>query len=303
MAKGAKQPGIRSMTGFARVSFGDPLVELDVEVKSVNHRFLEVAFKAPKCYAGLERDVKAVMQQLHKRGRIDLVVSRRARAGSQLGAEEFSPDFDGAVKRFSAACKRYGARGDSLAEFLGQLVLREGTSEGDSVAVSDEEAGHLLRIVSEASQALAAMRESEGAGLETEISQRVGCIEGIRAEIGKIMDGAPKRLRERMEERLKGLAPEVKADPERIALEVALMADRVDVSEELARLDIHVEQFRQVLKGNPDGVGRKLDFMTQEIGRELNTIGSKAQDARVQGLVVDAKAELERIREQVQNVE
>lgn len=303
MAKGAKQPGIKSMTGFARVSFGDPLVELDVEVKSVNHRFLEVMFKAPKCYALFERDVKAALQQLHKRGRIEVSISRRARQGSQPVVEDFSPEFDGAVKRFSAACKRYGARGDSLADLLGQLILREGAGEAEGVAVSAEEAGHLLRIVSEASQALAAMRESEGAGLEAEISQRTAVIAELRAKIGQLMEGAPKRLRERMQERLKGLAPEIKADPERLALEVAILADRVDVTEELARLDIHLEQFRQTLGGHPDGVGRKLDFMTQEIGREFNTIGSKAQDARVQGLVVEAKAELERIREQVQNVE
>ncbi len=303
MAKAPQGPGIRSMTGFARVSFGDPLIELDVEIKSVNHRFLEVAFKAPKCYAALERDVKSVVQQLHKRGRIELSVQRRVREGAQGASEDFSPTFDAAVKRFSSACKRYGARGDSLAEFIGQLVLTEGAADGDGAPVSEDEAAHLLRVVSEASEALAAMRESEGAGLATEIGQRLSSIESIKSEIGKVMDGAPKRLRERLEERLKALAPEVKADPERLALEVALMSDRVDVTEELARLDIHLSQFRQALSGHADGVGRKLDFMTQEIGRELNTIGSKAQDARVQGLVVDAKAELERIREQVQNVE
>jgi uncharacterized protein (TIGR00255 family) len=99
------------------------------------------------------------------------------------------------------------------------------------------------------------------------------------------------------------LAPDVVVDPERLATEVALMADRVDVSEEISRLEIHIQQFRKTLEGHPDGVGRKLDFLTQELGRELNTIGSKAQDAGVQGLVVEAKAEVERIREQIQNVE
>lgn len=303
MAKKAQPIGIKSMTGFARVSFGDPSIEIDVEVKSVNHRFLEVMFKAPRCYSALERDVKSTLQELHKRGRIEVTVSRRARADMPVAVEEFSPTFDTSVKRFTAACKRYGARGDALGEFLGQLVLREGSGDTEMVEVSDEEVGHLLRIIGEASQGLAVMRESEGAGLGTEIGQRLSAIETLRGEIGRHMEGAPKRLRERMTERLKAVAPDVQVDPERLAQEVAILSDRIDVTEELARLDIHISQFRQTLGGHADGVGRKLDFMTQEIGRELNTIGAKAQDARVQGLVVDAKAELERIREQVQNVE
>jgi uncharacterized protein (TIGR00255 family) len=107
-----------------------------------------------------------------------------------------------------------------------------------------------------------------------------------------------------MQERLSALAPEVVIQPERLAQEVALLADRIDISEELSRLDIHLSQSALLIRdGHADGVGRKLDFMTQEIGRELNTIASKAQDAYVQGIVVEAKAELERIREQVQNVE
>jgi uncharacterized protein (TIGR00255 family) len=118
------------------------------------------------------------------------------------------------------------------------------------------------------------------------------------------MMGASGRIKERLMERVALLAPEVRVDPERVALEVALLADRVDVSEELSRLEIHCSRFALILKqGSKDGVGRTLDFITQEIGRELNTIGSKAQDAVVQGVVVEAKAELERIREQVQNIE
>ena len=303
MGKKTEEIGLKSMTGFARVSFGDPSIEIDVEVRSVNHRFLEVMLKAPRCYAAMERDAKAAIQQLHKRGRIEVSVSRRARAESPASLDDFSPAFDTSVKRFSAACKRYGSSGDALGGFIGQLVLRESSGEVEGDAPSDVEVGHLLRLISEASEALAVMRESEGAGLAADIRQRLDMIESLRGEIGRQMDGAPKRLRARMQERLKAVAPDVQADPERLALEVAMLADRVDVSEELSRIDIHLAQFRLALAGSPDGVGRKLDFMTQELGRELNTIGSKAQDAKVQGLVVDAKAELERIREQVQNVE
>ena len=190
-----------------------------------------------------------------------------------------------------------------MADFIGELVLRDGMAGEDSDLLSQDETFNLLRIISEASEALVVMRETEGLGLVSDIVQRLSTIESLRSEIGVIMEGAPTRIKERMEERLKVVASDLRLDPERLALEVALLAERVDVSEELARLDIHLAQFRATLKGHLDGIGRKLDFMTQEIGRELNTVASKAQDARVQGFVVDAKVALERIREQVQNVE
>ena len=303
MNAAAVKVSVKSMTGFARVSFGAETLEIDIEVKSVNQRYLEIIFKAPRRYSAIERDVKAIFQQQHRRGRIEISVTRRSKDVGNGSGIEFSLPFDSAVKRYSAACKRYGAHGDSLADFIGELVLRDGMAGEDSDLLSQDETFNLLRIISEASEALVVMRETEGLGLVSDIVQRLSTIESVRSEIGVIMEGAPTRIKERMEERLKVVASDLRLDPERLALEVALLAERVDVSEELARLDIHLAQFRATLKGHLDGIGRKLDFMTQEIGRELNTVASKAQDARVQGFVVDAKVALERIREQVQNVE
>ncbi len=303
MNAAAVKVSVKSMTGFARVSFGAETLEIDIEVKSVNQRYLEIIFKAPRRYSAIERDVKAIFQQRHRRGRIEISVTRRSKDVANGSGFEFSLAFDSAVKRYSAACKRYGAHGDNLADFIGELVLRDGMAGEDSDLLSQDETFNLLRIISEASEALVVMRETEGLGLVSDILQRLSTIESLRSEIGVIMEGAPTRLKERMEERLKVVASDLRLDPERLALEVALLAERVDVSEELARLDIHLAQFRATLKGHLDGIGRKLDFMTQEIGRELNTVASKAQDARVQGFVVDAKVALERIREQVQNVE
>ncbi len=303
MNAAAVKVSVKSMTGFARVSFGAETLEIDIEVKSVNQRYLEIIFKAPRRYSAIERDVKAIFQQQHRRGRIEISVTRRSKDVGNGSGIEFSLAFDNAVKRYSAACKRYGAHGDNLADFIGELVLRDGMAGEDSDLLSQDETFNLLRIISEASEALVVMRETEGLGLVSDIVQRLSTIESLRSEIGVIMEGAPTRIKERMEERLKVVASDLRLDPERLALEVALLAERVDVSEELARLDIHLAQFRATLKGHLDGIGRKLDFMTQEIGRELNTVASKAQDARVQGFVVDAKVALERIREQVQNVE
>ena len=303
MNAAAVKVSVKSMTGFARVSFGAETLEIDIEVKSVNQRYLEIIFKAPRRYSAIERDVKAIFQQQHRRGRIEISVTRRSKDIGNGSGIEFSLAFDSAVKRYSAACKRYGAHGDNLADFIGELVLRDGMAGEDRDLLSQDETFNLLRIISEASEALVVMRETEGLGLVSNIVQRLSTIESLRSEIGVIMEGAPTRIKERMEERLKVVASDLRLDPERLALEVALLAERVDVSEELARLDIHLAQFRATLKGHLDGIGRKLDFMTQEIGRELNTVASKAQDARVQGFVVDAKVALERIREQVQNVE
>jgi uncharacterized protein (TIGR00255 family) len=296
-------PAVRSMTGFARVARGNQDVEIEIEVRSVNHRFLEVAFRAPRCYSIVERDVKALFQRLHKRGRIDVSVVRRVVGATSPQSPERSESFDRLVKSYTAACKMYGIGTEGLSGFLGQLVLREQGAGDEASTPGEAEVAQLLGAIDTASEALAAMREQEGNALVADISGRLARIASIRAEISRGAEAAPARLKEALESRIQALAPELRGDPQRLALEVALLADKVDVSEELSRLETHLEHFSSTLKGHSDGVGRKLDFIVQEIGRELNTIGSKAQDAAVQSRVVDAKAELERIREQVQNVE
>lgn len=293
---------LRSMTGFGRASVTGAAVDIDVEIRSVNSRFLEVVVKAPRCLSAVEREAKGVLQKLHRRGRFEVSITRRVREA----IEEIEPaweDLDRAVAMYSAACKRYGARGDNLAPFLASLVTRQDLSVGDRSIVDEGELSLAIDALQQASQQLSSAREIEGRGLYDDISSRVGTLRRLRDQIGDTMSGASERLRDRMRERLKLLTAEVMVDPIRLAEEVALLADRVDVAEELSRLEIHLGEFSKSLRGHADGVGRKLDFLTQEIGRELNTIGSKAQDATVQGLVVDAKTELERIREQVQNVE
>jgi uncharacterized protein (TIGR00255 family) len=291
------------MTGFARVAHGSLGVEIDVEVRSVNHRFLEVNLKIPRSYAAYERDVKAIFQRLHRRGRIDVSVVRRIVGQVVAQSPERTEAFDRLVKSYTAACKRYGAGTAGLSTFLGQLVLREQAPADENATPSEGEVADLLEVLDKASEALAAMRELEGEALVADISKRLARIGTIMTEISQGVESAPLRLKDVLESRIRALAPEIKGDPQRLAVEVAFLADKVDVSEELSRLKAHLDHFLTTLKGHSDGVGRKLDFIVQEIGRELNTIGSKAQDSRIQSLVVDAKAELERIREQVQNVE
>jgi uncharacterized protein (TIGR00255 family) len=291
------------MTGFAKVGGSVSDVEIDVEVKAVNHRFLEVALRGVPKVGVLERELKGLFQNLHSRGRIEVVVTRRVSIERQRGAEQLG-SLDSLVTVYLAACKRYGARVDDLAQFIGQAILKERLGDEQPSEISDQEGALLEELITRASIELFDSRKREGAALVKDIQGRLKQLINLRRSIEKQMSGASKRVSARLKERISALAPEIKVNPDRLAVEVALLAERVDVSEELVRLGIHVDQFGTLLKaGEPSGIGRKLDFLTQEIGRELNTIGSKAQDGVVQGLVVEAKSELEKIREQVQNIE
>jgi len=295
---------VKSMTGYARMAGVFNAVDLEVEIRSVNHRFFEVVVRAPRALGIVERELRGMLQQDHRRGRFEVSINRCVRRSGTDESFTLSPEAQSAVSAYAAACKRYGVGADALSEFIGQVVLRDLNSASDSSDVSDSEVNAILDLARRGSQSLLECRQVEGRALVRDISARIANIASMRGAIAGRSAGASNRLRERFSERLAALAPEIRVDPDRLALEVALLADRVDVSEELSRLAIHLTQFSQLLEqGHSDGIGRKLDFMIQEIGRELNTLGSKAQDAEVQGIVVEAKAELERIREQVQNIE
>jgi uncharacterized protein (TIGR00255 family) len=305
----------KSMTGFARVVLNTPTCELEVELKSVNHRFFEVATRLPRIYNEFERSIKAVLQRDHRRGRIDLSVTRRgvtSQINESNGDEKDTPksndilfetSLDRAVERFKCACQRYGVGGDLLGKFLIEAVVAYRNQEEDVVVDASLEEGHLLEAVGAASKMLVAMREKEGAYLIEEISQRMRTVEVYRTMIQEAASDLPQRAQKRLNDRIQQLLQEFPVDSARIGLEVALIAERSDITEELTRLDSHFQQFRSTLVGSPEGIGRKLDFLMQEFGREFNTITSKAQDARIQGIVVDAKADLEKIREQIQNIE
>ena len=303
MSSVTSSTAVKSMTGFAKIGGNLELVDLDVEVRSVNHRFLEVVFKGPRHLNLIERDLRRIIQGHHKRGRIEVSLSRRIRSvkSSKVVADEL---IDSVIARYIATCKRYGVTGDGLAHFIGAIILGDNESSSEIGEVDVEELNLLKGLVEQASSALCIARESEGSGLVKDIIERLGQLDLIKTKVAEQMQSAPEILKRRLLERISELSPEVQIDPHRLAVEVALLADRVDISEEIARLEIHLNQFRLIIDdGHTDGVGRKLDFTTQEIGRELNTIGSKCQNAFVQGIVVEAKAELERIREQVQNIE
>lgn len=295
--------GTLSMTGFGKARRIVAGVVIDAQLRAVNHRYLDLVVRLPGEYAESESEIVRALSERLERGRVELVVTRTPSEGHaplQLNRELLRQYL--AMFEELARSQQLTWDADFKQRALLQIVARgDITTPGSSAAtVTAEERGALRAAVEDARLQLDQMRTSEGARLADDIREKISSLGEIRGKIAAQAESAPTQLRERLEGRLKKNAADIQVDPQRFAAEVALMADRVDVSEELVRLVSHLEQFEQALSTTP--VGRKLDFLTQEIGRELNTIGSKAQDAAVQLLVVDGKVVLEKIREQVQNL-
>ena len=292
---------IRSMTGYgaatAMVEGGGTIM---VEARSGNARGLKVVIKAPPSAEAREGDLRALAEARARRGRLDLFVRLEgppAPGGRSLDEER--------VREVLDACARlrdeFGVPGDpDVASLLhvGGLFAREG--EAPEFVPEPEE---LKRTAAEALDLLVEMREREGARLEIDLRERV---DGIRRAIDEADRLAPRRL-ERERARLQAAVTELAGkglDEERLLREIALIADRWDVGEELVRARAHLEAFEEFLDAPTDEpVGRRLGFLVQELQREANTLGAKANDPRISRLVVEAKNEIERLREQVENVE
>jgi len=295
---------IHSMTGFgnARFRVGDFTFEL--EVRSVNHRHFDARIRLPRLLTNLEPDVRARLSACLARGKVDLSV-----IAPEGGAPAPRLEVDLAAAREYLAAARALAESDGVAGELDAASLL--SLPGVSRFVEPELADGLLRertlaAVDEALTALFAMRASEGAALARDLRarlERVGALAGeVEQRSGLVQDAARERLRKRARqlEADTGLLDEA-----RLHQEIAIAAERMDVTEEIVRLRSHVDQFRQLLDAAGPGkpIGRQLEFLLQELAREANTIGSKGSDAPIAHWVVELKTELERLREQVQNVE
>lgn len=299
-----KTVGVRSMTGFAKSSRSANSVTIDVELRALNSRYLEVYFRGLRLDGHQEKYLRDVIKQKHFRGKIEVAVAIAFDASAPLVDESQFARVDNLVAAYTTLCKRYGAKGDGLTEFISALVL-SGQGETDRRPEMTEVIQEsLYEVIEEASELLSQSRQKEGAGLCEDVSRRLGEIGRVAGKISGVNSGLPEAIRAKLGIRLKLLESEIRLDPSRLEQEALLLADRADVSEELARLKIHLDRCMLRLQSSDfKAIGRELDFIVQEIGREINTIGSKIQDAEVQGMVIDAKSELEKIREQVQNIE
>jgi uncharacterized protein (TIGR00255 family) len=288
------------MTGFGKKTGVWKQTSVSVEMRSVNHRFLEVAVRVPRFMSDLEDGIRKVVQQRCRRGRVDVTVSTH---GVRHSSKTVHLDRDLAGQYHQALCDL--RKELHLAGTVDLSVLAEFR---ELFSVSDQPAGtsHLntlaRKLAAGAVADLERMRRKEGHALARDLLQRVRSLEECH---GQITERAPHLAMEafaRMKNRVMQLMATDAPDQPRLLQELAVYADRSDISEELVRLNSHMLQFEQTLK-SPEAVGKTLEFLLQEVGREVNTIGSKANDAAIGRLVIRMKAEVEKLREQVQNVE
>jgi len=292
---------MRSMTGYGRSEVKEAAGMFAIELRSVNNRYLDVQVKVPRGLAALEPRVRKAVQDAFSRGRFDVYITR---SGADAGSVRFTVDGDRAEQYIGALRElktRFALPGEidlALLTALPDIISREEVTE-DAERVWTALAGALAQAMT----GLRTMREQEGETLASDIAGRLTAIEERINAISARVPGTVEQARKRMIDALERILKE-QPDPARVAQEIAILAERTDVTEEITRLASHGGQFLALMQGTGrEPVGRKLDFLIQEMGREVNTIASKALDAEISLQVVTIKAELEKIREQVQNIE
>lgn len=289
---------IRSMTGFGAAEGAVGSSRVAVEVRSVNHRFFNPSIKLPGSLARWESEVREALRKSINRGHVTVTawVERNTETTAAIDEQRFASY----VERLKDLKQRYDVGGEiDLSTVLRLPDVINSTNEQD-----DGTAEQLVEIVNRAVAALSASRDAEGKRLAGFLNERIAVVE---AAVGRLSARAPQRMveqRDKLRASIAELASGVAVDEQRLAQEVAIMADRLDVGEELDRFDSHLTAFREAMSANgSEGVGKRLGFLLQELLREANTTGSKANDSSMTRDVIAIKEELERIREQVENLE
>ena len=292
---------IKSMTGFGRCESQNEDYSCKTEIRSVNNRYIDINTRFPKSMMTLDSSVKKLIKSRCARGSFDLNISIEKNNGNS-GDLVLLPNLD-LAEQYRQAFQKIK---DSL-ELEGEIDINLLLSMKDVVkaeltAPDPAREELILNTVEDALSALIQMREEEGKHLGEDILSRLESIEKNGEFIKSRQSESVRAYKERLEERIKLLSNGVEIDPLRIAQETAIMADRCDVTEEVVRLESHINQFKNLLKKNQP-LGRKLEFLIQEINREANTIGSKTIDSEVSQTVIEIKSDLEKVREQLQNIE
>ncbi|MEA4882900.1 MAG: YicC/YloC family endoribonuclease [Clostridia bacterium] len=291
---------LTSMTGFGRAEGSVDGRAVSVEVRSLNHRYLDLSIRMPREFSPVEDKVRSLVSERIARGKVDVSVSVERR-GDTLRTVLFDMHLARAYSEGLASLARELSLSPSVSvETLAALP--------DVITVSETSLGAeemwamLSSPLGEALTQLESMRRAEGERLESDIAHRIERIDQTLQEVGAHAPNSVEAYRARLARRVADMAVDVRVDEARLATEVALFADRCDYTEETVRFRSHIAQFRASARER-GSVGKKLDFITQEMNREANTIASKSQDSNVSALVVEIKAELEKVREQIQNIE
>ena len=289
-----------SMTGYGSAKGSVEGQEITVELKSVNNRYLDCSVRLPRNFLFAEDTVKQAVSAGVSRGKVDVFVSAQASqdSGTVVSVnDELARGYRDAVARIAETLGlESGLNAFSLARFPDVLTVERCELDKDKAAAA------LSDITAKAVEEFNAMREREGERLRRDMLGKLGTIEGLVSVVEERSPQTVKEYRERLEARLRDILADRSLDEQRVITEAAIFADRTAVDEETVRLRSHIAQFRTMLEeGSP--IGRKMDFLVQDFNRESNTIGSKCSDASLAKVVVDLKSEIEKIREQLQNVE
>ena len=291
---------IRSMTGFGRAQASVEGYNITVEIRSVNHRYFEFYAKIPRTYSFLEEKIKSTLSTGISRGKVECSVQIEATADESVVVSVNEPLARGYVDAIGSIAETFNLKDDltalSLARFSDVLSITKAPVDEDALWEKVEP------VIKEALNGFIAMRETEGAKLSKDVLSRG---ELILENVSYIEERSPetvKQYSEKLLERMRNVLGDTQIDEARILTEAAIYADKVAVAEETVRLRSHIDQLRTMLQSS-EAVGRKLDFLVQEINREANTIGSKAQDVDIARRVIDIKEEVEKIREQILNIE
>lgn len=293
---------MKSMTGFGRGSADGDGFAVDVEIKTVNNRYLDVHLRAPQELTSLEMEIRKRVTARLSRGRVDLNISFD-RTGSGATYEINQAVVAAYVDALREIQRQFNLTGEIDVSAIARLP---GALASPRNELTDEMTASLNTAIDQALDSLEQMREAEGASLASEMRKRLQRIEEtiptIEAAASSLVEAYQQRLRKRISELLARGSQTVELDPGRLAQEVAYLADRSDITEELTRLKSHVDQFREAIDSKEE-VGKRLDFLLQELNREANTVLSKSGEISIKEAALAIKAEVEKLREQVQNVE
>ncbi len=293
---------IKSMTGFGRGEYTDGKRNITVEIKSVNHRYSDISIKMPRRYGFAEDKVKGAVKEKLRRGKVDVSIMVENITENDINIKLNQPIAGQYYDNLKALKEAFDLEGEISINLLATMpdVMKAIADVEDEAEITEA----ILIPVNQAAASLETMRRTEGEKLADDLIKKG---KNIKALLDKIEERAPQvvkdytaRLRERMAELLDG---SVSVPEERILTEAAIFADKCSIDEEITRLNSHLSQLERILKEGKEAEGKKLDFLVQEMNREANTIGSKANDITVTNYMLEIKSEIEKIREQVQNIE
>ena len=291
---------IRSMTGYGKSNLSIEQREYQIEIKSVNHRYLDINIKIPKTLSYLEETIKKQISEKIKRGKIDVYVTyeNNSQEGKDIKInKELAKIYINQLKELAQEEKiSSNIEVTEIAKFPDILTIK---TDEENEKIKDE----IVQVTKEATDKIIEMKNIEGKKIEQDLLARIEKIKNKTEEISKKSTGLIEEYVVKLEKRIKEILKTEEIDKSRLAQEVVIYADKCSIEEEITRLESHIYQFKNLITGNNETVGKKLDFIIQEMNRETNTIGSKANSLEITNGVIEIKTELEDIREQIQNIE